>query len=209
MIRVDYMVIGPVSTNCYFLVNEELREAVIVDPGENAKQIQGYLAENELKPVAILLTHGHFDHMMAATALRDAYGIKVYATAKEKELLNSSTLNLSKGFLRTDYTMDADIYCKEGDEFYLAGCSIRVLETPGHTPGGCCYYIPSQNMMFSGDTLFYGSIGRTDFPGGSFKELSRSIKEKLYVLPAETICYSGHGEATKVGFEKEHNPYVR
>ena len=209
MIRVDYMVVGPVSTNCYFLVNEELREAVIVDPGENAKQIQGYLAENELKPVAILLTHGHFDHMMAATALRDAYGIKVYATAKEKELLNSSTLNLSKGFLRTDYTMDADIYCKEGDEFYLAGCSIRVLETPGHTPGGCCYYIPSQNMMFSGDTLFYRSIGRTDFPGGSFKELSRSIKEKLYVLPAETICYSGHGEATKVGFEKEHNPYVR
>ena len=209
MIRVDYMVVGPVSTNCYFLVNEELREAVIVDPGENAKQIQGYLAENELKLVAILLTHGHFDHMMAATALRDAYGIKVYATAKEKELLNSSTLNLSKGFIRADYTMDADIYCKEGDEFYLAGCTIRVLETPGHTPGGCCYYIPSQNMMFSGDTLFYGSIGRTDFPGGSFKELSKSIKEKLYVLPAETICYSGHGEATRIGFEKEHNPYVR
>ena len=209
MIRVDFMVVGPVSTNCYFLINEALREAVIVDPGENAKQIQGYLAENELKPVAILLTHGHFDHMMAASELRDAYGIKVYAAAKEKELLNSSALNLSKGFIRVDYTMDADIYCKEGDEFYLAGCSIRVLETPGHTPGGCCYYIPKENMMFSGDTLFYGSIGRTDFPGGSFKELSKSIKEKLYVLPAETICYSGHGEATKVGFEKEHNPYVR
>ena len=209
MIRVDYMVVGPVSTNCYFLVNEELREAVIVDPGENAKQIQSYLAENELKPVAILLTHGHFDHMMAAAALRDSYGIKVYATAKEKELLNSSALNLSKGFIRADYTMDADIYCKEGDEFYLAGCTIRVLETPGHTPGGCCYYIPAKNMMFSGDTLFYGSIGRTDFPGGSFKELSKSIKEKLYVLPAETICYSGHGEATRIGFEKEHNPYVR
>ena len=157
MIRVDYMVVGPVSTNCYFLINEELREAVIVDPGEGVKKIQGYLAENELKPVAILLTHGHFDHMMAAEELRTAYGIKVYATAKEKELLNSSALNLAKGFLRTDYTMDADIYCKDGDEFYLAGCSIKVLETPGHTPGGCCYYIPSQNMMFSGDTLFYGS----------------------------------------------------
>ena len=209
MIRVDYMVVGPVSTNCYFFINEELREAVIVDPGENAGKIQSYLAENELKPVAILLTHGHFDHMMAAEELRAAYGIKVYATAKEKELLNSSTLNLAKGFLRADYTMDADIYCKEGDEFYLAGCSVKVLETPGHTPGGCCYYIPSQNILFSGDTLFYGSIGRTDFPGGSFKELSKSIKEKLYVLPAETICYSGHGDATRIGFEKEHNPYVR
>ena len=209
MIRVDYMVVGPVSTNCYFLINEELRETVIVDPGENAGQIQSYLAENELKPVAILLTHGHFDHMMAAEKLRAAYGIKVYATAKEKELLNSSVLNLAKGFLRADYTMDADIYCKEGDEFYLAGCSIQVLETPGHTPGGCCYYIPSQNMLFSGDTLFYRSIGRTDFPGGSFQELSKSIKEKLYVLPAETICYSGHGEVTRIGFEKEHNPYVR
>ena len=103
MIRVDYMVVGPVSTNCYFLINEALREAVIVDPGENAKQIQGYLAENELKPVAILLTHGHFDHMMAASELRDAYGIKVYAAAKEKELLNSSALNLSKGFIFLDH----------------------------------------------------------------------------------------------------------
>ena len=209
MIRVDYMVVGPVSTNCYFLVNEELREAVIVDPGENAKQIQGYLAENELKPVAILLTHGHFDHMMAATALRDAYGIKVYATAKEKELLNSSTLNLSKGFLRTDYTMDADIYCKEGDEFYLAGCSIKVLETPGHTKGGCCYYIASENIVFTGDTLFALSIGRTDFEGGSYPEICKSIKEKLFVLPDETICYPGHGEGTRIGYEKGRNPYVR
>lgn len=209
MIRVDYMVVGPVSTNCYFLINEDLKEVVIVDPGDGAGKIKAYLTQNDLKPVAILLTHGHFDHMMAAEALREEYGISVYATAKEKQLLNNAVLNLAKGFVRADYTMDADIYCKEGDEFYLAGCTIKVLETPGHTPGGCCYYIASENIVFSGDTLFNRSIGRTDFPGGSFAELSKSIREKLYVLPTETICYSGHGELTRIGYEKERNPYVR
>ena len=166
MIRVEFMVVGPVSTNCYFLINEESKEAVIVDPGDYAQKIKSYLEKEAVKPVAILLTHGHFDHMMAAEKLRNEYQIPVYACEKEKPLLNSASLNLAKGFIRADYTMDADIYCKEGDELSLTGCTIKVLETPGHTPGGCCYYIASENILFTGDTLFCRSIGRTDFERG-------------------------------------------
>ena len=209
MIRVEFMVVGPVSTNCYFLINDELKEVAIVDPGDQAARIKTFIAKEELKPVAILLTHGHFDHMMAAEDLKAEYKVPVYACAKEKELLNSSRKNLSYGFIRMDYAMDADIYCKEGDEFSIAGCTIKVLETPGHTKGGCCYYIASENIVFTGDTLFCQSIGRTDFEGGSYPEICKSIKEKLFVLPEETICYCGHGEGTSIRHEKGRNPYVR
>ena len=209
MIRVDFLVVGPLSTNCYFLINEETKEAVIIDPGADAHKIIHCLSNKDIKPIAILLTHGHFDHMTAAELLRKTYEIPVYVCEKEKQLLQSASLNLANMFFGAEISMDADVYCKEGDILSLAGCEIKVIETPGHTPGGCCYYIASEGRMFTGDTLFCRGIGRTDFPGGSYKELCAGIKEKLFTLPQETICYTGHGESTTIGYEKERNPYVR
>lgn len=209
MIRVEVMVVGSVSTNCYFLINEETKEALIVDPGASAEAISARMKEMGVCPKAILLTHGHFDHILAAEDLKEAFQIPIYASEKEKATLNDPSMNLTIGFLRKNYVMDADIYCKEGEILSLAGCEIQVLETPGHTPGGCCYYLPAEQMVFTGDTLFCESVGRTDFKGGSYAEICRSIKEKLFVLPEKTVCYCGHGEPTEIGYEKEHNPYVR
>lgn len=209
MIRVEFLVVGPVSTNCYLGIHEESKEALIVDPGDRADQIQAMIEREGVKPVAILLTHGHFDHMMAAEELRRIYDIPVYAGEKEQEVLENADLNLSTGFIRKSYTMKADHYLSDGEELVLAGSRIKVLETPGHTPGGCCYYLAGEGILFSGDTLFCRSVGRTDFPGGSFAEIKKSIKEKLFLLPQETICYCGHGEGTRIGQEMERNPYVR
>lgn len=209
MIRVEFMVVGSVSTNCYFLINEESGKAVIIDPGASPERIRDWFLENGFQPEAILLTHGHFDHILAAETLKKEFQIPVYACEKEKQVLQDPSMNLAAGFLGKNYIMDADIYCKDGEIISLAGYEISVLETPGHTPGGCCYYIPSENVIFTGDTLFCRSVGRTDFKGGSYSEICRSIKEKLFVLPKETLCYCGHGESTGIGYEKECNPYVR
>lgn len=209
MIRIESMVVGAVSTNCYFLINPLSGEALIVDPGDCAQKIIGFLQERNLKATAILLTHGHFDHILAANDLRSELGIPVYACEKEKEVLGSLSMNLSGRLLRHHYTMEADIYCTDGETLQLSGFEIRVLETPGHTPGGCCYYLPKEQIVFCGDTLFYRSIGRTDFEGGSLKTLVSSVKNRLFTLPENTVCYPGHGEPTIIGEEKEQNPYVR
>ena len=205
--RIQQYVVSACATNCYFAINDETREVLIIDPGASAKQLAEKVKEHDLKPAAILLTHGHFDHAAAAEELAQLLDVKIYAHEAEQETLETSGLNLS-GWEGKSETYHADVYLKDEQELELAGFKVRVLFTPGHTVGGCCYYFVEQGTLFSGDTLFEGSIGRTDFPKGSASQLIRAINEKLMILPDETAVYPGHGDMTAIGMERVNNPFL-
>ena len=206
-LKVEQYVVGMVQTNCYFAINEDTKETLVIDPGANATQLAERLDGAELHPVAILLTHGHFDHAGGAAELAERYGIPVYAHEAECETLQNPAVNLS-GWEGAECAYHADCLVKDEQELKLAGFLMRVLYTPGHTAGGCCYLLPYQNVLFSGDTLFAQSVGRTDFPGGSASTLIRSIKEKLMTLPEEITVYPGHNDSTTIGTERMYNPYL-
>lgn len=200
-------IVGPVCTNCYLLVNHKTGELLVVDPGDQAQLIEKQIEKTGAKPVAILLTHGHFDHAGAAEELADKYQISIYAHEAEKETLEDPGLNLC-GMIGEHKVYHADIFVKDEEVLKLAGFSIRVFFTPGHTIGGCCYYIADEKILFSGDTLFQESVGRTDFPRGSASDLIRAIREKLMPLPDDVTVYTGHDESTLIGYERMHNPYL-
>lgn len=200
-------IVGPVCTNCYLLVNHKTGELLVVDPGDQAQLIEKQIEKTGAKPVAILLTHGHFDHAGAAEELADKYQIFIYAHEAERETLEDPGLNLC-GMIGEHKVYHADIFVKDEEVLNLAGFSIRVFFTPGHTIGGCCYYIADEKILFSGDTLFQESVGRTDFPRGSASDLIRAIREKLMPLPDDVTVYTGHDESTLIGYERMHNPYL-
>lgn len=208
-LQTEYAVLGMVGTNCYFVCNKETNETIIIDPADNAADIKNWHTYHEKKPVAILLTHGHFDHMMAAGELRDAYDIPVYAAKAEEALLGNPMLNLSGKWTRTPATLKADHWLYGGETLELAGFAVEVIATPGHTAGGLSFYIKDEAVLYSGDTLFSGSYGRVDFPTSSMRDMVTSIQDKLLVLPEETAVYPGHGEATEIGIEKRYNPLSR
>lgn len=205
--KIKLMVLGQVSTNCYILYREDSKKAVIFDPADAPEQIEKELTGLGLEPEAVLLTHGHFDHIMAANQLKDRYGVPVIAHEEEAEVAKEPGLNLSSQF-GVGYSLQVDRTVKDGDVLDIAGFTMKVLHTPGHTKGSVCYYLEQEEILFSGDTLFAGSVGRSDFPTGSGATLLRSIKEKLAVLPDNTEIFPGHGEQSDIGYEKTHNPFM-
>lgn len=201
-------ILGSVYTNCYFLKNKSTGEVLIVDPADEAEKIFEKVNEISGTPKAVLLTHGHFDHIQAVEGVRQKYHIPVYAQREEAKMLLDASLNLSGNCGRISCSIEADTLLSDLQVFEAAGFSVQVIHTPGHTEGSCCYYIEEENLLFSGDTLFYGSVGRTDLPGGSMGEIVRSLHKLVDSLPEETEVYPGHDTSTTIGYEKRYNPFV-
>lgn len=206
-LKINQYVVGQVQTNCYIVINEETKECFVIDPGASAKQLAERIRKDAFIPVAILLTHGHFDHAGAAEELAGEFDIQIYAHEAEEETLKDPDKNVS-WMVNHKETYHADVFVKDGQELRLAGLKIKVFHTPGHTEGGCCYCLPENKVLFSGDTLFAQSVGRTDFPGGSMSQIVRSIQDKLMVLPDDTTVYPGHNDVTTIETERMYNPYL-
>lgn len=209
-LRVGRMVIGSVQTNCYFVYDEEQegaqKDVLLFDPADKGAFIYDQLKAKGFRVAAIFLTHAHFDHIWGVQELRGKSGAKVYAYEGEQPLCENSDINVSAQVGRP-CTVKPNAYLKDGEEITVAGITCKVIATPGHTIGSCCYYFEEAGVLISGDTLFQESVGRTDLPTGSGGQLRRSIQDKLFVLPDETKVYPGHGDATTIRYEKAYNPF--
>lgn len=198
--------VGEVWTNCYLVKNKETSEGFIVDPGAEEQKLLRKIKDFGMDCRGILLTHGHFDHIMAVNALAKELKIPVYACLYEHALLSDPSLSMTDSYDGCTITPDYEL--ADGEEVALAGVKLKVLHTPGHTPGSCCFYIPEEDILFSGDTLFFRSVGRTDFPGGSMTQMQESLHRLLEELPEEVQVLPGHELPTTIGQEKRYNPFV-
>lgn len=199
--------LGPLQTNCYVLSHDS--KCIVFDPGSEGEQLVEWLNENKLEPLAILLTHAHFDHIGAVGSLKQTFNIPIYLHEKEEQWLGDPTLNGSSRFeMGTITAPEADILLDEEKELTVGPFTFQLLHTPGHSPGSISYYFAEGGALFAGDTLFMGSIGRTDLPGGSHQQLLDSIHGKLMSLPEETIVLPGHGPATSIISEMDSNPFL-
>ena len=207
-LKIGRMVIGSVQTNCYFVYREGSNDVIFFDPADKGDYIYETLKEKDLRVKGILLTHAHFDHIWGCNRLRELSGAPLYAYEAEKVLCEDAVTNVSEQVGRP-YTVIPDRYLKDGEEITIAGITCRVIATPGHTVGSCCYYFEEAGILIAGDTLFEESVGRTDLATGSMSELTRSVKDKLFTLPDDTKVYPGHGDSTTIGHEKQYNPFVQ
>ena len=206
-IQIDSIVVGGVGTNCYIVRRENSDQCVVLDPGYSGRKIARYIHNEGCKLEDVLLTHGHFDHMMGVTFLMEEAGGRLCAFEDEQAVLEDPGMNVT-AMAGSAMTLQADVYFRDGQVYETAGMKFTVIHTPGHTKGSCCYYFESDKILISGDTLFQESVGRTDLPTGSMGTLVRSVREKLLALPEDVKVYPGHGESTTIGHEREYNPFL-
>lgn len=206
--RITNLPSGTLQANTYLAVDEKTNEGFIVDPGGYNKVLTKEVRDNDVNIKYIILTHGHSDHICGVNEHKAEFpDAKIVAYKDEEAMLENPNLNQSPGF-GVPYSTKADILVSDGDELKVGDVTLKFIHTPGHTEGGMCIYVKEAKALFSGDTLFRQSIGRTDFPGGSYKEIMDSIRKKLFLLPDDTNVFPGHMGMTSIGFEKENNPFV-
>lgn len=209
--KIDRLVLGDIETNCYVVRRDESAvDCLIIDPGFDADSLLGFLTQRKLHPVAIVITHGHADHIAGVALLRQHYpNARLYIHKLDAGMLTNAKANLSILTGGAFTAPAADVLLEDGETVEEAGVSLKVLHTPGHTPGGICLYAEPDGVLFAGDTLFADSVGRTDFPGGDMDQLIGSIHRKLLTLPDSTAVYPGHGMRTTIGREKRANPFLQ
>ena len=203
----ETLVVGPLAVNCYIVGDENTREGIVIDPGDDARDIINAIKKHQLHIVAIVNTHAHFDHVGALNEVRSFTGAPFMLHVDEVPILGSVSMSAAMFGMSVPQPKPADRLLREGDQVSAGSIALQVLHTPGHTPGGIC--LREGKHVFVGDTLFQGSIGRTDFPGGDYGTLMASIRDKLLPLPDVTVVHAGHGSATTMGEEKQFNPFVR
>lgn len=206
-LQVEKIVVGSLFSNCYIVWDQESSKGVIIDPGDDQNKILTNIKKNSIKIEKIMITHGHFDHIGAVSALKKELNVDFLANKGDLFFIDEGKDAAKRWGINIDQPPKPDKFIEEGDEISVGRFIFKVLSTPGHSPGGVCYLY--NKILFSGDTLFQGSIGRTDFRKGSLKDLIKSIKERLYHLPDDTIVYTGHGPSTTIGYEKKFNAFVR
>ena len=204
----EILPVGMLQCNCSIIGDEQTREAMVIDPGDNIDEILVILARHKLKLKSIVITHAHIDHIGGAAKLKKATGAPVHMNQSDQPLYDRLEMQANWLGMRTPTTTEIDANVREGDSLALGGTQFHVLETPGHTQGSISVWIPAENKVIAGDTLFRDSIGRTDLPGGDSRQILQSIHDKLLTLPDEAIVVPGHGANTTIGRERTSNPYL-